>query len=109
MSSASKSFVLAILPVLLVDVVSAPLQVLHQDPQCDPAAQFAVNEMKKKGMQILSFLLQTCTLNRKQFFSLSMDVYLKTQRKHCKGIIVWVRPFKEVMYSITNPGKCNNV
>lgn len=106
MSSASKSFVLAVLLVLLVDVVSTPL---HQDPQCDPAAQFAVNEMKKKGIQILSFLLQTCTLNRKEFFSLSMDVYLKTQRKHCEGIIVWVRPFKEVMYSITNPGKCNNV
>ena len=108
MLSVSKSFVIAILLMLLVDVTSAP-QVVHQDPQCNSAAEFAVNEMKKKGMDIVSFLLQTCTLSRKEFFSLSMNVYPKIGKKYCEGIIVWVRPFKEVIHTLTNPGKCRTV
>jgi hypothetical protein len=76
------------------------------DPYCVPASNFAAGELKKQGIQIVSHVLTSCVVTRKEFYGLSMLMNLIDGRKSCSGITVWVRPYKEYPYVLSQAGRC---
>lgn len=77
-----------------------------QDPKCEPAADFAVQEFRKRGERIVSHVLRSCSVVRKEFFNLSILLNLVQGKKSCTGVTVWVRPFKQNPYMMTKYGTC---
>jgi hypothetical protein len=77
-------------------------------PYCQQAAQFVVNDRIRRGESIASFRVDKCNVIRKEFYSMELTFVLTNgKHKKCFGIVVWVRPFKEDKFIITNNGQCD--
>ena len=75
-------------------------------PYCQEAAQFAFDDRNSRN-SIRSFQIVSCDETRKEFYTLTLNLfYMNGSRTSCTGIVVWVRPFKEQKYTITNSGQC---
>ena len=75
-------------------------------PYCQGAAQFAFNDRRTRE-SVTSFQVVSCDETRKEFYTLALNFFLMNGgRTSCTGIVVWVRPFKEQKYTMTNQGQC---